>query len=360
MTLQLIRPMVPEPDKWLPLIEESYHRGYFSNFGPLCRRFEDRACEFLGTNRRALAVCNATSGLDVVLKALGCSGKVLMPSFTFPATAHAVRNAGCEPVFLDVDERTMEMNADTVSGALDAIQNVSAVLHVRSFGFCRDLDALDAVCRANGVPLVVDSAGAFGGALDNGTRVGGQGTAEVFSLHATKPFGIGEGGLIVAESGLIDTCRRVANFGMVDDDVEHAGCNAKSPEILCAIGIAKFDGFDAELEQRSGTAGMYRAALPDDTGRPDRLAGIGSPPWQFFLAAVPDSIEAVEALREIGVVARAYYRPALHESRCFSACATYGGLPVSTRLARTLVALPVHGGVTTGDVDRIARCLVGD
>ncbi len=116
--IRYIRPVLPSPKEWTPYLEESYAAGYFANFGPTVRRFEQRLRKEYARERAVVTAPNATNGLLVALQALGVCGKVLIPSYTFPATAHAVLMAGCTPVFCDISEDTWELDPAAVAKAL--------------------------------------------------------------------------------------------------------------------------------------------------------------------------------------------------------------------------------------------------
>src|SRR5207248_1648525 len=142
--------------------EEAYTLKRFSNFGPVVVRLEDELTRKYGNGRRAVLVASGTAGLVAALVALDVQGPVVVPAFTFPATAQAVLQAGCTPVFCDVAAETWELDPEALEHLLRT-EKVAAVLHVRSFGFCRDLGGVEAIARRYGVPLLVDSAAALGG-----------------------------------------------------------------------------------------------------------------------------------------------------------------------------------------------------
>jgi dTDP-4-amino-4,6-dideoxygalactose transaminase len=189
--LPFIRPTIPPPDAWLPYLQEAYQQRRFANFGPLATRLEHALTDKYGNGQReAVLVASGTAGLTAALLALNVRGKVVMPAFTFPATAHAALCAGCQPLLCDVSPQTWELDPGALSRLLQR-ETVGAVIHVRAFGFCRDLNEIEDVVRPFGVPLLVDAAAALGGQTAQGAYVGCQGDLEVFSLHATKVFEIG-------------------------------------------------------------------------------------------------------------------------------------------------------------------------
>jgi dTDP-4-amino-4,6-dideoxygalactose transaminase len=341
-----IRPTLPAPEEWLPFLQPSYEAGWFSNWGPTLRELEDEIAQRFG--RPCVGVANGTLGLTAALLALGVRGRVVLPSFTFPATACAIALAGCEPVFCDVDEETWELDTGAAEAMVKA--GAAAVVHVRSFGLCRDLGEIEAICSEAGIPLVVDAAAALGGTTASGP-VGGAGRCEVFSLHATKPFAIGEGGLVFGDEDLVSEVRRVSNFGLSDGDVVRRGLNAKMDEFSAARGRAMLRRLDAEIAGRAGHAAAYRESLdPDLVTHP---FGPGAPPWQTYpvrVRAAGAQRRAIDELARRGVHARAYYAPALHESSAFRSPVQ---LPVSERLSRSMVCLPTYGDASAAELEEL-------
>ena len=347
-----IRPSVPAPEEWLPDLEASYEAGWFSNRGPALQAFEQELAGRFG--RPATAVANATVGLLAVLLALDVRGRIVLPSFTFPATACAVDLAGCEPVFCDVDEETWELDPAALKETL--AEGAAAVIHVRAFGLCRDLSGVEEVCAAAGVPLVVDSAAGLGGRTAAGDQIGLAGVCEVFSLHATKPFAVGEGGAVLGDADVIDGVRRAANFGLADGDVVGRGINAKMDEFAAARARAMLRRLDAEIDGRARHAAAYRQAL--DHTLVAHPVDPGSPPWQTYPVRLLDAEARPALLDELtarGIEVRAYYAPALHESSAFRSAVH---LPVSERLSRSMVCLPNYGNATEDEIAELTGLIV--
>jgi dTDP-4-amino-4,6-dideoxygalactose transaminase len=309
-----LRPSLPSPEKWIPYLSPAYAARQYTNFGPVNNLFERRLEEFVGLpGRRAVACANATVGLSAVLMGLGVKGNVAIPSFTFPATLHSVLLAGCNPVVCDVDAGTWELSPSIVQSALER-HRISAVVHVRAFGFCRDLRPVVEVCENAGIPLVVDAAAALGGTSSPGVRAGGQGTAEVFSLHATKVLGIGEGGAVFCHPDDSARIRRALNFGLGDSGFSRA-LNGKLSEFAAAVGLAVLDTADPTIEERGVAAQRYRDFFAEFIGL-TVPANPGSPPWQCFPVLFPqgaDVVSLLDAARRNGLALRRYYRPAIHQ-----------------------------------------------
>jgi len=345
------RPDVPRPESWLPWLETAYEQRWFSNNGPLVRQLEAGiAARDAAAGREAVTVASATAGLVAVLLALGVRGPVAVPAFTFPATAHAVALAGCAPVLCDVDRATWELSPQA---AADAVRDRGcvAIVHVRAFGLCRDLGPIEQVARDAGVPLVVDSAAAFGGSLADGTPVGRAGDAEVFSFHATKVFAAGEGGAVVCGPALASEIRRTANFALCGREVTGPGLNAKMSELTAAVALAMLDRLDDHVERRRAFAGDLLDACTA-AGLPcERPVAAGRPPWQGLPLALPCAearSRVLDRLAAAGVEARPYYAPGLHRTRAFAGCAS-GPLPATDDLSDRVLCLPVYSTLQPGE-----------
>lgn len=345
-----IRPTMPAPEEWLGLLAEAYTERRYSNFGPLATRLEHQLAQrYASPGRSVVLVSSATAGLTATLLALEVRGAVAMPSFTFPATASAVVLAGCEPLFLDVSSDTWELELGQLRDALER-ERVGAILHVRTLGLCHDLNRLERLAQAFGVPLICDAAASLGGRDGCGRWVGCAGDAEVFSLHATKVFGVGEGGAVFLADHLAERLRRTINFGLADGVPQTLGFNGKLSEVHAAIGLAVLRSIDVAVAHRAHVAERYREELSaalDVVHPPDG----GLPPWQTYPVALPGDAEtAVGRLLEAGVGVRRYYTPPLHRTPPFAADVA---LPVTDDLAARMLCLPVYSDMESHEQEEI-------
>lgn len=241
-------------------------------------------------------------------------------------------------------------------------REVHAVMPVRAYGLARDFDALERVCARHGVPMIVDAAAALGGVLTNGTTVGQQGEAEVFSLHATKVFGIGEGGVVLCAPALAEKIRSTINFGFADGTVARPGGNGKLSEFAAAVGLAMLECIDRHIDNRRRYARYYQQALA-----PLFRAGIvqpavhpGFPPYQTYPLQLTagqraDALVAAAACR--GLELRRYYAPALHRTPAFQAVHGSAHLPVTEHLAETMICLPLYSEMDDAALDAVCRIL---
>jgi dTDP-4-amino-4,6-dideoxygalactose transaminase len=341
---RFIRPTIPEPQHWVPYLEQSYAAKYFSNFGPLATLLEQRLCSVYDSRRVAVGVANATAGLTACLHALGKQGKVVIPSFTFAATAQSVLLAGSEPVFCDVNEDTWLLDPEELERIILKEKPV-AIMPVRSFGMYHDCSALAGLAKEYHIPLVLDSAPAFGGDLQSAMRrfPGEEETFEVFSFHATKVFGIGEGGVVFCPPVFEERFRRAVNFGLHGPDVVAVGGNAKLSEFNAAVALAMLDVLAPCVERRKSIARGYREALIEVSGVthvwPETLS-----PWQTCPVLLRQGVDVDFVVSETaarGLELRRYYHLPLHQTtglRCYAD----GRLPVSEDLSERIVCLPVY------------------
>lgn len=357
--IPFIRASLPPPEAWVPYLEASFRESRFSNFGPLHERFAGLCAErYAAPGYGVLPVANATVGVTAVLLALGVSGRVVLPSFTFPATLHAVLAAGCEPVLCDVDPVTWEIDCDHLERLLDA-GNVEAVVAVRSYGFVRAWERLKALGVRRGFQLVVDSAASFGHPGRKGAIGSGAGEVEVFSLHATKVFSVGEGGLVFAPRDVIERLRGTVNFGFGADRSFAEGGNMKLDEIRCAIGLVGLEFIEAVVAVRAAQA----AALFCLFGRYPELVATpvdtGPTPWQAFPCRIrsPGLRERMAArLAAAGIETRAYYAPTLAGGyrgtrHVFDPRST----PESERLAGEMLCFPIYESMSADEQASLLR-----
>ncbi|HEX2410086.1 MAG TPA: aminotransferase class I/II-fold pyridoxal phosphate-dependent enzyme [Solirubrobacteraceae bacterium] len=359
-------PELPPMEEVLAYFERSREACWFSNGGPCASELTARLEARLGGDTTCVLVANATLGLMAALRA-ACGesgGLIVTPSYTFTATACAIRWAGFEPLFVDVDARNWQLHPAQLDRALaERGGEIAGVLACATFGTAPPPEVRSAwreLTAASGVPLVIDSAPGFGSLDLHGRPLGGLGDTEVFSFHATKPFAIGEGGMVAtADPELAARIASLINFGLDETRISmDAGLNAKLSELHAATGLAALDRFDGVLAARRRVAGALRQA----TSRCGLTlqAGSGGSTWQFFQALAPDAAarEAVlDAARDLHVEARTLHAPPLHRHPAFVAAPRHGSLAVTDDLAARSLSLPLANDMTQAAVDRVAEAV---
>jgi len=310
--------------------------------------------------RFAIAVSSCTSGLMLVVRALveGRDGPVVVPSFTFSASAHAVAWNGRTPEFVDCNRRSLQIE---LAHAATAVNGASALLATHVFGAPCEPAAVAAIARAQGVPVVFDAAHALG-ARSEGKPIGGFGNAEVFSLTPTKPLVAGEGGIVTTnDDGLAEVIRIGRDYGNPGDyDTQFAGLNARMSEFHAATALAGLPMFDEALARRRAIADLYRRELSDIPGisfqdvSPDDVSTYKDfvvliDPKEFGLRR--DLV--TEALARDGIDTRKYFDPPVHRQHAYEDV-PHGDLPATEDTAERVIALPMFTELADGDVARVA------
>ena len=341
-TYPFVKPRLPSLQRLEKYFDISRKYGFFSNFGPIATKFENlQNLDF--REKRSVAAANCTVGLSAALMALGVRGPVLVPAFTFAATYSAVRATGLAVVLGDVDSRTGVLRADSVD-RLARAGRCGAVIAVRPYGIWSDLSDVSQACARAGIPLIVDGAAALGVTRDVVHRFTVPNSIEVFSLHATKPFGVGEGGLIVAPARFEDDLRSSLNFGLwADGKVPRGtGFNGKMDELTSAMACTVLEDIPQRIGERQACAARFNAWAGED-----RLETFCKPgdedvaPWQCFPVRLPpgkNPDRVVAACANAGLQIRRYYHPvgpAAIEEHLF---------PASSQLSGRTVCLPVYDG----------------
>jgi dTDP-4-amino-4,6-dideoxygalactose transaminase len=311
---------------------------------------------------------SGTLGLMAALRSVakessGCD-EVIVPSFTYIASVSAILWAGLIPVFADVSPDHWHLDPDELDAVLSEREGrIAAVLACSTFGCAppsRIRSSWEQACGRARVPLIVDSAAGFGSRDEMDRPLGGQGVAEVFSFHATKPLAIGEGGAVfAADRTLSKRIARQAKFGLDAKRalVDRPGLNAKMSEIHAATALAVLDEFGLVLEARSRRAAAIREGLVD-RGFAFQL-GCERSSWQFVPTLAPSSTARdgiLEAAFRARVELRTYHEP-LHEMAGLRGYAVRGELPVTRDLAQRMLSLPLANDLTEEEISRVRGVL---
>ena len=356
-----MRPRVPEPERWLPYLRRSYEVKWFSNFGPVVHDFESAlAARFSAGGETFTSANNCTTAIAGALIASNVTGKVAIPAFSFPATAAAVLMAGAHPVVLDVDPETWVLAPEQLEQAARA-QRLEAVVPVVPFGIAQDFEPHLRIAAQHGLVVVIDNASGLGGP---GVPLASERCFEAYSMHATKPFAIGEGGAIRSLSTRRPALRRALNFGLEHSEpVENEwGINGKLPEVCAAIGLAVLEDFEAVIARRQDVARSY-VELASAYPQLRCVTDVGRGAWQGFPVLFP-SAKAVEwfcsSAATYGLNIRRYYRPTLEE---WPRTSKLGPCLVTRSLSDRMISLPVYSDMTDDEVTSvvaIARDLLNE
>ena len=347
-------PLAGLEDTILERIAEVVSRGSFI-LGPEVDAFERELASYLDI-RHVVGVANGTDAITIAARAVGVGpgDEVVVPAFTFYATAEAIASLGAVPVFCDVDPDTRNVTKATVQAALTP--RTKAVVAVDLFG----LPAPVGEIRELGLPVVEDAAQALGGTLD-GRRAGALGDVATFSFYPSKNLGaFGDGGAVVTDDDRIAEQARALRFHGSRDkqSFELVGYNSRLDEMQAAILRVLLPELDGWCDGRRAAARAYaESGLAEHVRLPVAPPG-AAPAWHLFVVghARPDDLLGV--LRERGVQARSYYRTPLHRQAAMASFVPAGlELPVTDELARTNLALPMSPVLTREQVAEVTAAV---
>ena len=330
--------------------------------GQTVRELEERTADFLDVPH-VVAVASCTTGLMLVMQALEATGPVVMPSFTFSATAHAAAWAGGRPVFADIEPTSLTLDADD---ATSRFAGVSALMATHVYGTPCAVERIDDIAAAAGVAVVYDAAHALG-SRRRGRPIGGFGTAEVFSMSPTKVAPAGEGGLVATrDADLAARVRLARNYGNPGDyDCRVIGLNARMSELHAAVGLASLAKLPQRVERRNELVRIFHERVegvpgvriptvdPADLSTFKDLTLVIDE--QLFGLDVPTLSAAVAAE---GVDTRRYFYPPVHQQQAYAYLGAPAALPVTDALAPRVLTLPLWSHMSDDVVRQLADLVV--
>ena len=345
--LPLIQVNPPDPLVFNEIIKQAYLNGVFSNAAQLQTECSKLLSRHVSLKFDGYLASSNTSGLIACLLALNVRGRhVVLSNFTFAATLHAVILAGGKPVLCDIDSRTLEMDKNSLSEILNSDAfDIAAVMPTRVFGFINDQSALIEKCSSLNIPVVTDAAASFP-ANENSWEFKAQSTYEVFSLHATKVFGIGEGGFVVGMSDSIASMKERANFGLDSNgSLSYVdGINAKADEFTAARALARFSEYGVDVTLRQEFVNIYKRCFEDDA-RVQTIMDPGQTIYSYFpvIFSSEDDLQDFQQALKPYLLTRRYYYPTIQSGYKGDVEIKAGNsLEISESIARRILCLPVY------------------
>ena len=362
--LHVGRPNIGNRERFLQRINEMLDRRWLSNDGPLVREFEAAVAGHIGV-KHCIALCNATIGLEIAIRATGMKGEVIVPAYTFIATAHALTWQGIRPIFADIEPETH--NLDPVSVERLITPRTTGIIGVHVWGRPCDTKALEDIGRRHGLTVMYDAAHAFGSSCE-GTMVGNFGECEVFSFHATKFLNSFEGGAVVTnDDALAGKIRLMRNFGFKGfDNVVTLGTNGKMSEPCAAMGLTSLECVQEliAINERNHTA--YRDHLAGIPGIHLLERGDGERHNFQYVVMEVDGLkygksrdELVDKLHSENVIARKYFWPGCHRMQPYFTENPEASLslPATEQVAPRVIVLPTGETVNPQMIARICKII---
>lgn len=360
-------PNIGSVEGFLQYVGQVFDCRRLTNNGPLVQEFEQRVADYHGV-RHCVAMCNGTIALEIAIRALGLEGEVIVPSYTFIATAHALYWQGITPVFADIDAATHNLDPESVRRMITP--RTTGIIGVHLWGRSAPVEALQAIADEHGLKLMFDAAHAFGCSRKS-QMIGNFGDCEVLSFHATKFFNTFEGGAVVTNNEMLaETMRLMRNFGFAGlDTVIHPGTNGKMMELAAAMGLVNLDAIDDMIDANRCNYQAYREAL-------DGLSGVRVLPfdesernnYQYVVVEVEaggtvSRDRMIDALHAENIRARKYFWPGCHNMQPYRDLypSAEKMLPKTRQVADRVVVLPTGTALdhaSVADVAAVIRVLM--
>jgi dTDP-4-amino-4,6-dideoxygalactose transaminase len=358
--LHVGRPNIGNRDVLLGRINDLLDRQWLTNYGPYVKEFERRVEDLVGV-KHCIAICNATVALEIIIRALELRGEVIVPSFTFIATAHALQWQEITPVFCDVDPETHNIDPEKVQSLITP--RTSGIIGVHVWGRPCDVGALGEIANKHRLKLMYDAAHAFGCSYQ-GKQIGNFGDAEVFSFHATKFLNTFEGGAVVTNNdALAQKVRLMKNFGFSGyDNVIYIGTNGKMSEISAAMGLTSLESMDEIVSMNYRNYSQYCQELEGIPGVKINLYNEQETNnYQYIILEIDERVSGInrdhllEILQAENVLARRYFYPGCHRMEPYRSYFPNVGLllPETEKLVSRVISLPNGTAVGNAEVSII-------
>ena len=363
-TLYVGRPNIGNPDRLLARIKDILDCRWLTNNGPLVQEFEAKIAAVAGV-KHCIAMCNATVALEIAIRAVGMTGEVIVPSFTFIATAHSLQWQEITPVFCDIDPSTHTIDPGRIEALITP--RTSGIIGVHLWGRGCDTVALSAIARRHHLKLLFDAAHAFG-CSHNNRMIGSFGDAEVFSFHATKFLNTFEGGAVVTNNDeLAAKIRLMTNFGFAGyDNVIYIGTNGKMGEMSAAMGLTSLESMEEFITVNRRNYDAYRKGLEDIPGVSlidyDSTEKLN---YQYIILEIDASVAGIhrdrilDILHAENVLARRYFFPGCHRMEPYRSYFPHAGLllPNTDRLSSRILVLPTGTAVSADEILRLCNLI---
>lgn len=361
--ITVTQPYLPPLAEFIPYLEKIWDNRWLTNDGPFHQQLEAALCEYLGVEYISL-FANGTLALMAALRVLDVAGEVITTPYSFVATAHSLLWCGIQPVFVDIDPISFNLDPDKIAAAITP--RTTAILPVHCYGRPCDVDRIAKIAALHDLKVIYDAAHAFGVRYSCGSLLN-HGDLSVLSFHATKVFTTFEGGAIISrDRETKQKIDRLKNFGIVDEvTVATAGFNAKMSEVGAAFGLVQLKHIDEILARRRAIDLRYRDALASVRGIdcPTDLNFRGSNCSYFPILVTPEYRLSRDALsrklKENSIYARRYFYPLISSFPMYRdlPSAAAANFPVAAQVANQVLCLPIYPSLRETDQERIVSLI---
>ena len=361
--LHVGRPNIGDRDSFLERVNDIFDSRWFSNNGPMVQQFEEEIAKHLGV-KHCIAMCNGTIALEIAIRALGLTGEVIVPSYTFVATAHALQWQEITPVFADINPVTHNLDPEAVRRMITP--RTTGIVGVHLWGQPCDIDGLQTVADEHGLQLMFDAAHAFS-CSHEGQMIGNFGRCEIFSFHATKFFNSFEGGAIATnDDELAAQIRLMKNFGFAGyDNVIYSGTNGKMTEICAAMGLTSLESIEEFMAINKRNYLAYQKGLAEVFGL-KLLESITEERcnYQYIVVEVSPDFplkrdEIIQVLLAENILARKYFWPGCHNMEPYKSFYPHAGLLLTQTeaVANSVIVMPTGTAMSVENIEVILKVL---
>lgn len=358
------RPNIGDRGRLQARIDAMLDRNWLTNNGPYVKEFEQRICEITGV-KHCIAMCNATIALELLIRGAGLTGEVIIPSYTFIATAHALQWQEITPVFCDIDPITHNIAPERIEALITP--RTTGIIGVHLWGRAAPVAELQKIADKHGLTLIFDAAHAFG-CSHKETMIGNFGLGEVFSFHATKFLNSFEGGAVATnDDDLAEKLGLMRNFGFSGfDNVIYIGTNGKMTEVCAAMGLTSLESMEEFVRVNQRNYQAYKTGLEDVPGievieyNPENRNN-----FQYIILEVDESVcglsrdALVQRLHANNVLARRYFYPGCHQMEPYRSYYPQSRLWLeqTTKVANRVISMPNGTAVDEHKIEIICNIL---
>lgn len=365
-TIPVTQPFLPELSEFVPYLEQIWDNRWLTNNGPFHQELEAKLAEYLGVEHVSL-FNNATIALITALQAMRIDGEVITTPYSFVATSHSIMWNGLEPVFVDIDPTTFNIDPAKIEAAITP--RTTAIMPVHCYSNPCDVEAIQKIADNYGLKVIYDAAHAFG-INYKGESLLKWGDLSILSFHATKVFNTFEGGAIISpDAKTKQRIDRLKNFGIADElTVTAPGINGKMSEINAAFGLVQLKHIDDAMAQRQAVDSRYRCELTEVTGISLYQHDINANSnFSYFPILVEAEYplsrdELYEKLKAHGILSRRYFYPLISNMPMYRGVPTADTvhLPLANALAEKVLCLPIFNELTIEQQQQVITVIKGN
>lgn len=354
--IPVTRPYLPDQKKYQKYIDQIFRRNWLTNNGPLVNELELKIKDQQGL-KHLIYVSNGTIALQLAIKALELEGEIITTPFSFVATTSSIVWEGCQPVFVDIDERTLNIDPSNIEAAIT--DRTSAILATHVYGNPCDIESIQKIADKHGLKVIYDAAHCFGVKYKN-RSIFEYGDVSTCSFHATKLFHTIEGGMIVTKDpNLLKKLAGMRNFGFAGPEAfSELGINAKNSEVHAAMGLCNITDVEAIIQERVRLCQYYDEKLKNLRVRRPEWSSMASFNGAYYPVIFEDSElmdRCISALEGAKIYPRRYFYPALSKALPY---VDHQSILITEKICERVLCLPLYYDLSNEEIDLISRLMM--